>query len=258
MTIRVTVCQLNDDPEIFIQDWERLVGHVKAEGSRLVLLPEMPFHAWIAGTRTFDPAVWQASMQAHDLWQKRLSELAPALVLSTRPINQQGRRMNEGFFWTSELGYQAVHRKYYLPEEEDFWEASWYQRGEGEFIPAEIDGVRIGLSICTELWFFERARAYGKRGIHLLATPRATQRGTIDKWLVGGQAAAVVSGAFSLSSNRVSGSGRPNDFGGQGWVVDPDGQVLGLTTSNQPFVTVEIDHQEAERAKKTYPRYVED
>ena len=258
MDLKVTVCQLNDDPNIFIQDWEKLVTHVKAETSQFVLLPEMPFHAWFAGTRSFDANVWQDAVQAHDMWQKRLSELAPAMVFCTRPVNHEGQRMNEGFFWTPEQGYNAFHHKYYLPEEEDFWEASWYQRGEGEFVPAEINGVSVGFSICTELWFLERARAYGKAGIHLLATPRASQRATVDKWLVGGRTAAIVSGAFSLSSNRVSGSGQPNDFGGQGWVVGPEGQVLGLTSPNQPFLTVEIDLQEAERAKKTYPRYVED
>lgn len=25
--------------------------------------------------------------------------------------------------------------------------------------------------ICTEIWFMERARAYGKNGAHLIATP---------------------------------------------------------------------------------------
>jgi N-carbamoylputrescine amidase len=258
MPLRVTVCQLHDDPEVFIRDWEQLTANVKAEASQVVLLPEMPFHAWFAGTRPFDPAVWQDAIQAHDAWQKRLSELAPALVLCTRPIDRQGRRRNEGFLWTPELGYKIVHHKYYLPDEEDFWEASWYQRGENEFIPAEILGVKVGFLICTELWFLERARLYGKAGCHLLVTPRCTQKATVDKWLVGGQAAAVVSGAFSLSSNRVSENGRPNDFGGQGWVVGPDGQILGLTSTDKPFLTVEIDPQEAERARKTYPRYVQD
>ncbi|MDR3574997.1 MAG: carbon-nitrogen hydrolase family protein [Anaerolineaceae bacterium] len=258
MSIKVTVCQLNDDPQVLTQDWERLVEHVKGESSQVVLLPEMPFHAWVAGARPFKAALWQEAIQAHDIWQKRLSELAPALVLSTRPINRQFDRLNEGFFWTQAQGYNAVHHKYYLPEEEGFWEASWYQRGERKFVPAKINGLKLGFLICTELWFMERARAYGKAGTHLLVTPRASQKATVDKWLLGGRSAAIVSGAFSLSSNRVSGSGQPDDFGGQGWIIGPEGQVLGVTSPEQPFSTIEIDLREAEIAKKTYPRYVQD
>jgi N-carbamoylputrescine amidase len=103
-----------------------------------------------------------------------------------------------------------------------------------------------------------QARAYGQAGVHLLATPRATEKHTVDKWLAGGRAAAVIAGAFSLSSNHFSRSERPVPLGGQGWVIDPDGDVLALTTPQEPFATVEIDPNAAERAKQTYPRYVLD
>lgn len=45
-------------------------------------------------------------------------------------------------------------------------------------------------------------------------------------------------------------------LGGQGWIIGPDGEVLGMTSSEQPFVTVDIDLSLADRAKDTYPRYV--
>src|SRR6185436_14639099 len=97
-----------------------------------------------------------------------------------------------------------AHTKYYLPNETGFWEATWYERGDGVFAPIQADGLTIGLMICTDLWFFEKARAYGKHGIHLLANPRATMKSSVDKWLVGGRAAAVTSGAFCLSSNHIN------------------------------------------------------
>ncbi|MGQ5516275.1 nitrilase-related carbon-nitrogen hydrolase [Halococcus saccharolyticus] len=65
----------------------------------------------------------------------------------------------------------------------------------------------------------------------------------------------VVSGAFVASSNRVTIEDDPSVvFGGEGWIVDPDGAVIARTTRNQPFVTIEIDLDTAERAKETYPR----
>ena len=87
-------------------------------------------------------------------------------------------------------------------------------------------------------------------------TPSATVQATLDKWLAGGRAAAVVSGAYSLSSNIVGSEEDAIHFGGQGWIIDPDGIVLGLTSHEQPFLTVDMDLAAAERAKQTYPRYV--
>lgn len=254
--MKITVCQLHDEPEDFARDWEHLTAHVKAESSDLVLLPEMPFSPWFAVTPQFDPAVWEAAVAAHDRWLLRLTELAPAIVLGSRPVNRAGRRLNEGFVWDQVNGYRAAHLKYYLPNEDGYWEASWYGRGDGEFIPLACGKVRIGFQICTDLWFMQRARAYARAAVHLIATPRATPQSTVDKWLAGGRTAAVVSGAFSLSSNRAPSEKRPGNFGGQGWIIGPDGDVLGLTSQEQPFLSLEVDLNQAEQAKSTYPRYV--
>jgi N-carbamoylputrescine amidase len=256
MTLKVTVCEFQNDLAGIAQDWEGLAAHVKTESSDVVLLPEMPFFTWFAQKKTFNQAEWQEAVNAHDAWQKRLAELAPAIVLGSRPVNDSANRFNEGFVWEPASAYQAAHRKYYLPDEEDYWEASWYQRGDGNFTPIDKGVLRIGFLICTELWFFEQARRYGKAGVNLIVTPRATGRSTVEKWLVGGRAAAVVSGAFALSSNRAGLGNQSQEFGGQGWVIGPDGEVLGLTSRRQPFITVEIDLSEAEQAKRTYPRYV--
>ena len=263
-TINVTVCQLHDEPEFLQDDWERLAGHLRETGSDLVLLPEMPFYPWPFWRRSFAPDVWDAAMAAHDAWQARLAALGPVVVVGTRPVEEGNRRLNRGFAWSGHDGdLRYGHGKYYLPDEAGFWEASWYGRGDGAFEVQELvlpSGLAIcgGFLICTELWFSQAARAYGQAGAHLLFTPRATERRTVDKWLAGGRVAAVVSGAYSLSSNHYRTGADPVSLGGLGWVVGPDGEVLALTTPGHPFVTVTIDLERAERAKHTYPRYVAD
>lgn len=254
--MKVTVCQLHDQPALFEKDWQGLVDHVRANDSDLVLLPEMPFAPWFASQREYEASTWQAAEERHSRWTGRLAELQPALVAATRPVSLPQGRRNQAFLWRPADGLLPVHEKYYLPDEPDFWEASWYDRGDLVFDFVEVAGVRLGFLICTELWFLEHARRYGRMGAHLVLTPRATEYRTREKWLVGGRAAAVVSGAYHLSSNRC---GQPPDgprFGGWGWVVDPDGEVLALTDDRQPFLTVEISLQAAEIARQTYPRYV--
>ena len=40
------------------------------------------------------------------------------------------------------------------------------------------------------------------------------------------------------------------------WIITPEGEVLGLTSQDQPFFTAEIELNAADVAKTTYPRYV--
>jgi N-carbamoylputrescine amidase len=145
-----------------------------------------------------------------------------------------------------------------LPDEEGYWEASWYERGDEGFAPIKAGEALLGFVICTDLWFFQHSRSYGKMGAHLIVCPRATPRSTLDKWLAGGRAAAVVSGAFALSSNKINREEEKADLGGQGWIVGPNGKVLGITSHEHPFLTLDLDLTKAEKAKETYPRYVKD
>jgi N-carbamoylputrescine amidase len=256
--VKVTVCQLEAEPTRFPGEWARLIAHVRQQRSDLLLLPEMPFHPWFCTAVPPDFALWRAAVAAHEAWMVRLHELPKTTVLASRPVDLGGRRLNQGFVWDVAHGSRAAHAKRYLPDEAGFWEASWYDRGEAEFTPVDCGPARVGFLICTELWFTEHARAYGRAGAHLVATPRATPDSTLDKWLAGGRVAAVVAGAYSLSSNHAGPSlGGAVTLGGQGWIVGPDGDVLALTSRDQPFVTVEIDLAAAEQAKRTYPRSVE-
>jgi N-carbamoylputrescine amidase len=254
--MKITVCQLHQGGKEFQHDWEALKAHVKHEGSELVLLPEMPFYPWFAWEKTFDLEIWEEAVAAHSEWRTHLSDLGAAWVVGTSPVNLSGKRLNQGFVWDVKGGYSPSHAKYYLPDEEGFWEATWYDRGDQEFRLYESLRFKLGFAICSELWFFQHSRAYGQEGAHFIACPRATPHGTLDKWLAGGRAAAVVAGTFSISSNRFSAPDEEADLGGQGWIVDPEGCVLGITTPQQPFLTLDLDLTLAESAKQTYPRYV--
>ena len=255
----VTVCELPNEPGALEKAWEQLVRHVQTNESEFVLLPEMPFSPWLAHTREADTTQWEQAAQAHEAWISRLEELAPAIVASTRPVVLNGKRQNAAYIWESGQGARIVHSKYYLPDEPGFWEASWYERGDGNFSLENTSRGKAGFLICTEIWFNFRAREYGVQGMQLLLCPRATPNPTAPKWVAGGQAAAVVSGAFCLSSNLAGRTAQGGDYAGVGWIIEPgEGKILGLTSPEQPLLTLDIDLGAADRAKKTYPRYVLD
>jgi N-carbamoylputrescine amidase len=258
-TVRITVCQLDNDAKAFEPQWIALCAHVADAGSDLVLLPEMPFSPWLADTRKVDPARWRDAVRQHDRWLTRLVDCAPAAVAGTRPVLRDGIPLNEAFVWTRTDGYTGVHAKVYLPDEPGYWEASWYRPGPRSFEPVRIGDATAAFLICTEMWFMRHARSYAKQGVQLLLVPRATPLYSNDKWLAGGRAAAVVAGAYCLSSNRQGVPPSGLAFGGGGWIIEPqEGEVQGVTKSEAPFLTLDLDLGESDRAKDTYPRYVQE
>lgn len=255
--LKVAVCQLDSRPAHRPAALAALARHVAATGAELVVLPELPFSDWLAADPVPDPTAWQRGVDEHDAAVARLGGLGAAAVVASRPtVEPEGRRHNQAFAWTPGTGAVRVREKRYLPDESGYWEASWYDRGELSFDTCSLLGATVAVQLCTDLWFFEGAREYARRGAELLCLPRATPYTSLSKWLAGGQVAAMCSGAYCLSSNQWDPDGAGVDCGGLGWVVGPDGDVLATTTPEQPFATVEVDLDVARAAKSTYPRYV--
>jgi N-carbamoylputrescine amidase len=257
--MKVTVCEL---PDNWTQDdtfWNALIHHLASAKSDLLVLPEMPFYSWITRSENVDFAVWDKSVSAHDVWIERLEELPVPMVALSRPVTLDERRLNQGIVWTRKDGVQPCHEKYYLPDEPGYFEAAWYHRGNGRFQAARVDGMTIGFMICTDLWFTDRAREYKTQQVDILICPRATPASTHDIWVPGGRAAAIVAGAFCLSSNFNGPNVPGEDFGGTGWIIEPErGAVQGLTDPRQWILTRDIDLSQARAAKQTYPRYVKE
>ncbi|GHO46712.1 carbon-nitrogen hydrolase family protein [Ktedonospora formicarum] len=249
--MKVTVCELPNNRENFSFAWKELIAHVREQRSDLVLLPELPFSAWFARIPEFDALRWQSAQNEHDVMMNQLSELAPAAILGTHLVSKDGKHLNRGFSWTSEEGYKGIHDKYYFPDEKDFYERRWFDRNERDFTVTHVQDMAIGFLICTEVMFNEWARNYGKQGANIIAVPRASSI-AYERWIVAPRMAAIVSGAFVISSNRVD----DHFFVGHGVIIDPDGDVLASTSRQIPFVTVEINLADSVQAKSIYPRDV--
>lgn len=255
--MKVTVCQL--DANCIEEEWTALVHHTRQQQSDIVILPEMPFSNWLTSLKEPIPAMWHKACEQHIAWEERLHELNSDIVVGTKPIidADTGEYHNVGYVWTKEDGIIEVHRKYYLPDEEGFWEATWYEPGDKEFSLVDVKGIKFGFLICTEMWFLRHAQEYGEQGMHFLLSPRSTPIETVEKWISCGRVSSVVGGAFSISSNHCGNAPDGQTvLGGVGWIADPEGNILDRTSHERPFVTLMLDVEEADKAKLTYPRYV--
>ena len=252
--MKVTVCQLPNKEKAFKKAWEKLIIHLEQAQSDFVLLNEMPFAAWVADEKVLQKDKQLAVVQKHETWLEKISELNTKIVAYSKPVFNGDKFHNTAFVWSKESGHVKVHSKHFFPEEAGFWEESWFDKAEPDFQVVSIGGLKVGFLLCTEIWFTEYARKYAAAGIDLLLIPRATGKSSIKQWLRCGQTLAIISGAYCLSSNR-SGQGNADfQWGGTGWIAQPmDGELLGKTSTRNPFLTLEIDLEQTKLAKLDYP-----
>ena len=251
--MRVTVCELPHEPDALEAAWALLRLHTRRHLSELVLLPEFAMVEPVWQGEHFDDARWAAAQTLGDAWLERLSELHARHVMGTRPVTIAGCHYNEGYLWSAGAGLSPLRRKFFLPDEPRGREARWFDRGDAAFPAFRAGSLSFGVNICTELWALDTFPAYAAQGVQAILSPRATAAATTDKWLSVGVVAAVGSGAFSLSSNRVDPTG---ECGGVGWIISPDGDVLARTDQYEPFATMNIDLAASVAARNDYPRYV--
>lgn len=257
--MRITVCELPHEPAALAAGWAGLCDHAARQAAELVLLPECAFVPAFWEVEPFDSWRWEDAEQLSASWLERLPELNACCVVGTRPIRIGGQYFNQGYVWSLETGFVELRSKCFMPDEPGSWEGRWFDPGNRVFPVfrtkhlGETGGLAFGLNICTELWALESYAAYAAAGAQVILSPRATGVATRARWLSVGVVAAVRSGAYCLSSNRVDPTG---GCGGGGWVISPNGSILATTTPRSPFVTLDIDLSVADTARATYPRYV--
>jgi N-carbamoylputrescine amidase len=251
--MRVTVCELPHEPTALAKAWARLCEHTWLHESELVLLPEFAMVDPVWDAPRFDAARWARAEVVGERWLGLLGELHAEHVVGTRPHTVHGRRHNQGYLWSSAGGVVPLRSKFFMPNEPGGWEAAWFDGGDRDFPVFRAGEVTFGLNVCTELWALETFARYATLDVQLILSPRATAAATTARWLSVGVVAAVRSGAFSVSSNRVDHTGA---CGGVGWIISPDGDVLGRTSPDSPCITIDIDLAGPAAARASYPRNV--
>jgi N-carbamoylputrescine amidase len=248
--MKLSICEFPDEVTRKPKAWDALVEHAAATKPDMVVLPEMPFCEWIFVGDAVDPGLWRKAMTMHDEMIGKFDQLACEWVLSSRPVEREGRRLNEAFLWSKTSGYRAIRHKWYLPDLPVARETVWFDQGDRDFTPASCGPLRVGVQLCSEIMFPEHAREIGVADAHLIAHPRASGNGRM--WRAACEMSAITSGCYVVSANR-----RSHDrewFSGGSWLFSPEAAPLGETTAARPFVTVEIYAAVAEQAKTTYPR----
>jgi N-carbamoylputrescine amidase len=234
--------------------WKDLKNSITAAHPDILVTNELPFGPWIAEGAEFSEDDARLSVSAHEEGLQALIDFDLPAVISSRPLWAGKRLANEAFVLENRI-VRPLHRKQYFPNEPGWFESEWYAGDDSGFDVEEVLGMNIGVLLCTDAMFNERARAYGKQNASLIVIPRASGM-DLESWKIAGAMASLVSGAYVVSSNRVGRGKGGTQFGGGGYAYAPGGRLLAVTDPTHSVQIVELDPATAVSAQREYPCYV--
>jgi predicted amidohydrolase len=254
--MRVSIIQGRDGLTPESSDWGDFERAIRAAEPDLLLMNEMPFGHWLAQDDKYDPLLANASLAVHRHGLSALRRLGVRMVLSSQPVETKNCLANEAFALVNGV-YLFGHQKHYFPNEDGYYEKTWFQTEITGFDVIDIANIRCGFLICTELFFNEWARHYRRLGASLIAVPRASGM-SYERWRIAATMAALVSGCYVVTSNRAGKSLNGQQFGGRGFAVAPDGTLIAETSEDTPISTFELDEEWSARQRTMYPCYVDE
>ncbi len=118
---------------------------------------------------------------------------------------------------------------------------------------AEVDGIKVGLSVCYDVRFPELYRTLALGGAEVLTVPaNFTERTGRDHWEVLLRARAIENGAWVLAPSQIGGPPSQPAFG-RSMIVDPWGTVVAQASDAVGIISAEIDTDRVRAVRNQIP-----
>jgi predicted amidohydrolase len=129
-----------------------------------------------------------------------------------------------------------------------------HERAGDELVVADLDPLRIGLTVCYDLRFPELFRALLDRGANAFTVPSAFTSATgRDHWEVLLRARAIENQAFVLASNQAGTAEPSYDSWGHSMIVDPWGEVLAEVETGEGYAVADLDLRRQAEVRSKLP-----
>lgn len=237
-----------------------LVRQAAAQGATFILTPE--------GTNILDrnreKLLPQLTLLADDPVVNGLRALAGELgvwidVGSALVKREDGKAANRQVLINPKGEITATYDKLHmfdvdLPTGETARESATYEPGD-RAVTADVEGVRLGLTICYDMRFPAVYRALAVAGAKVMTIPAAFTRPTGEAhWEILLRARAIETGSFVLAAAQGGFHEDGRGTWGHSTVVAPWGEVIGKLDHDEPGVLVaDLDLAEADKARAAIP-----
>ena len=248
-----------------LQAAEQLIRGAANEGAHFIATPEMTHILQRSPKRLFA----NITDEANDLGVKHFADLAKELnidlLIGSLAIKTgEKRAANRSFLFGSKgetkTRYDKIHLFDVTVSREETWkESNVYDRG-NKAVTADIEGAKLGLSICYDLRFPSLYRHYGQSGADIIAVPAAFTKPTGGAhWESLLRARAIETGSFIIAPAQggVHEDGRRTY--GHSMIIGPWGDIRAHLNHDEPgYICADIDIADAAEARRRIPAWNHD
>lgn len=231
--LRVALAQprvvVGSEPERNVARATDLVARAADGGARLILFPEAyPGPTLRQHDATYDagPAMEEAavSRQIAVCWSRLEPGGDGERRLVVYVVDADGRRL---------IRYPRAHPAA-IPSEQTGY---WVSPGDEGLALFELDGVPVGIVVCSELWAPEPARVLAIRGAELILSPAGGAFTTLlGNWQLIARARAIENNMYVALTNNIW-----TDEVGAGMVAGPEHVAVSSGTEELLFADVDLD-----------------
>jgi predicted amidohydrolase len=259
-TLRVACVQLHAVPSKAdnIERAESLVAKAASTGADLVLLPEKwtgigPPELIRSVAESLDDGEATAAMRR---WAGSLGiTLVGGSIVERRAGHE--KLSNTSVVIDPQGEIAAVYRKIHLFDVEVaghvYRESATEDPGDRP-VTTEVEGWKLGLSICYDLRYPELYRLLAVDGCEALAVPAAFTLWTgKDHWEVLLRARAIENQCYVVAANQWGSYPDGKASYGRSMIVDPWGVVLAQAPDEDGVIVAELEHPRLEDVRRTLP-----
>lgn len=248
------------DPERNLRDASALIREAAATGARLVATPETTHLVQKDADRAFAVMKTQDEEPAIPAFSALAKELGIHLLIGSMAIRIDERRAaNRSVLFAPDGSIAATYDKAHmfdvgLGKGETYRESDNYQAG-SHLAVADIEGTKLGLSICYDVRFAYLYRRLAKAGAQIISVPAAFTKPTgRAHWEILLRARAIETGAYVIAPAQ----GGLHEDGRKTWghsiIIGPWGEVVAELDHDKPgILTATLDMRKVEEARRRVP-----
>ncbi|MFG1477623.1 carbon-nitrogen hydrolase family protein [Xanthobacter sp. V4C-4] len=260
-TLRVGLVQLRTgrDPVANRDAAAALIRAAARDGARYVQTPECTNIMELDRARLFELLQEQDKDETLAAFRTLARELKIHLHIGSLALKiAEAKAVNRAILIDPEGEVSARYDKIHmfdvdLGHGESYRESNAYRPGE-RAVTADVDAIRVGLSICYDLRFPALYRALAETGAQVLTVPSAFTRPTGEAhWHVLLRARAIENGAYVLAAAQGGRHENGRETYGHSLIVDPWGRVIAEGGADPGVILAEIDMKEVASARARIP-----
>lgn len=225
---------------------------VSVSGSSLIVFPEMFLTGYSLGSDVTSLSMDVSSAEMGEI-EDSCREMGKYVIFGfpERSTEIKGQIHNSAAV-VGPKGLMGIYRKMHLVDFGPFEEWAYFTPG-NELLMVDINGFRLGVIICYDLFFPELTKSYALSGadavVCISASPSITRK-YFEKVIV---ARAIEDTVFLAYSNMVGFDSRMNFWGGAA-LIGPTGSTLARGPYfKEDLITGELDHHSLTLARKNRP-----